>query len=130
MGLILDTNFIIFAERESRKSIPLRTQHFLGQHSDETFFSTFTIAGELACGASAENIQERERICQPFQILPSSPQISWHYGVLYRHLASLGQMIGTNDLWIAATALYYDFGLVTLTTKEFERVPRLRIHTY
>ncbi|MGE3313137.1 MAG: hypothetical protein AB7O66_24490 [Limisphaerales bacterium] len=50
MGLILDTSFVIFAEREARRAVSGRADAFLAGREDETFFITFTIAGELACG--------------------------------------------------------------------------------
>ncbi|MFN0079131.1 MAG: hypothetical protein ACKVY0_21930 [Prosthecobacter sp.] len=53
MGLILDTNFIITAEREARTGKRGKADVFLEAHQDESFYITFTIAGELACGDSA-----------------------------------------------------------------------------
>lgn len=56
---------------------------------------------------------------------PWTPEIAWHYGEVYRALAARGQLIGANDLWIAATALAHDFGLVKGNPDEFIRVPGL-----
>ena len=53
MGLILDTSFLVFAEREARRGVPGRADAFLAQRPSDTFFITFTVAGELACGQSA-----------------------------------------------------------------------------
>ena len=53
MGLILDTNFIITAEREAKGGSSVRTDTFLAAHADEKVFITFTIADEFACGRSA-----------------------------------------------------------------------------
>ena len=50
MGLILDTNFIITAEREARHRVAGRTDRFLASRPNETLFITFA---ELACGQSA-----------------------------------------------------------------------------
>jgi tRNA(fMet)-specific endonuclease VapC len=57
-------------------------------------------------------------------------EISWVYGELFRHLAARGHLIGTNDLWIAATALVHDMGVVTRNTEEFQRVPNLLVVGY
>ena len=130
MGLILDTNFIITAEREAKRGEPARADAFFATHAAETFLITFTVAGELACGTSAAAKAEWERLCRPYPILPWSREISWQYGVLYRHLASSGGMIGTNDLWIAATALVHGMGVVTANQSEFERVPGLEVVGY
>jgi len=56
VGLILDTNFVIAAEREASRRVQGPADAFLAAHGQETFFITFTIAGELACGRSATPI--------------------------------------------------------------------------
>jgi tRNA(fMet)-specific endonuclease VapC len=42
-------------------------------------------------------------------------------------LATRGEVIGSHDLWIAATALAHGFGVVTGNTRDFGRVPGLRV---
>ena len=130
MGLILDTNFVIAAEREARHSQPGRADAFLSQRANETFFITFTVAGELTCGQSASTRRDWERLCRPYPILPWTMEVAWHYGEIYRTLAARGQLIGTNDLWIAATALANGFGLVTNNRDEFSRVEGLVVETF
>lgn len=130
MGLILDTNFVIAAEREARRAVPGRADAFLLQHVSEQFFITFTVAGELACGQSASARQDWENLCRPYPVLPWTAEIAWQYGELYRQLAKQGKLIGTNDLWIAATALAHGHGIVTNNRDEFSRVPGLVVETF
>ena len=130
MGLILDTSFVISAEREARRATPGRIDAFLAQKADETLFITFTTAGELACGQSASARGDWERLCRPYPILPWSSEIAWRYGEIYRHLAARGQLIGANDMWIAATALAHGYGLVTSNRDEFGRVPGLVVEGF
>ena len=130
MGLILDTSFVIAAEREARRGENVRTQAFLERHPDESFFITFTVAGELACGQSASTRRDWELLCRPYPVLPWTLEISWQYGEIYRVLAAKGQLIGGNDLWIAATALAHGYGVVTANTSEFGRVPGLRVEAF
>lgn len=130
MGLILDTNFVITAERDARRGVAGRAHAFLASHASETFHITFTVAGELACGQSAAGRRDWERLCRPYPILPWTREISWHYGEIYRTLAAKGQLIGGNDLWIAATALAHGFAIVTNNTNEFHRVPGLVVEGY
>ncbi len=130
MGLILDTNFVIAAEREARRKQSGDAFRFLETHSAETLWITFTIAGELACGDSSATQQEWSHLCKPFPILPWTREISWQYGVLYRHLKSQGALIGSNDLWIASTALTHGMGVVTRNLSEFQRIPGLAVYRF
>jgi tRNA(fMet)-specific endonuclease VapC len=54
-------------------------------------------------------------------------EIAWQYGELYRALSAVGQLIGSNDLWIAATALVHNMPVVTANRAEFTRVPGLSV---
>jgi tRNA(fMet)-specific endonuclease VapC len=56
--------------------------------------------------------------------------IAWIYGEIYRALAASGNLIGSNDLWIAATGLAHQLGVVTNNVKEFRRVPGLVVETF
>lgn len=53
-----------------------------------------------------------------------------HYGKIRHHLTRQGTPIGPNDLLIAAQALAADLILVTANTREFARVPSLRIENW
>jgi len=130
MGLILDTNFVITAEREARRGEAGRADGFLAGHPDGRFYITFTVAGELACGRSAAARRDWERLCGPYPVLPWTMEVSWLYGQVYRILAEQGRLIGGNDLWIAATALAHGFGVVTDNLSEFRRVPGLEVKGY
>lgn len=130
MGLILDTNFIIVAEREAKRGITTTIDRFFESRAKESFYITFTVAGELACGQSASPKRDWERLCRPYPILPWSGDVSWQYGEIYRALAAKGQLIGANDMWIAATALVHGMGVVTNNEDEFGRVPGLTVVSY
>ncbi len=130
MGLILDTNFIIVAEREAKRGVTTTIDRFFTSRTKETFYITFTVAGELACGQSASPKKDWERLCRPYPILPWTNEVSWQYGEIYRALAAKGQPIGTNDMWIAATALVHGMGVVTNNVEEFNRVPGLTVVAY
>ncbi len=130
MGLILDTKFIITAEREDRRELPGRIDRLLADRADDLLFITFTVVGELACGQSASRRLDWERPRRPYPVLPRTGEISGQYGEIYRALAAKGHLIGTNDMWIAATALSHGMKLVTNNQDEFECVPGLTVITY
>lgn len=52
------------------------------------------------------------------------------YGKLRADLLNRGQVIGSNDLWIAAQAIRNDLVLVTANTEEFARVPNLKLENW
>ena len=52
------------------------------------------------------------------------------YGQVRTHLERAGTPIGPNDLMIASIALTHNLTLVTHNTREFSRVPDLRIEDW
>ncbi|MCX6867138.1 MAG: type II toxin-antitoxin system VapC family toxin [Verrucomicrobia bacterium] len=130
MGLIVDSNFVICMEREARQLLRGPAVAFLEEHAGERFFMPFTVAGELACGQSMADQRKWRRLCKPFVLLPWTPEVLWQYGEIYRYLQANGMLIGTNDLWIAATALVHGMPLVTHNLKDFRRIPGLAVLPY
>jgi len=130
MELILDTEFVIALERERKRKQQGPAKDFLSQHGPDHFFITFTVAGELACGRSAAAKQAWQRLCHPFFILPWNSEISWTYGEIFRELQSGGNLIGANDLWIAATVLSRKATLVSNNLNDFGRIPDLAVLSY
>lgn len=128
--MILETTFLIDLERELRHGEAGATQAFLERHAGEPLRITFTIAGELAAGIPPRDRQRWEAFLRPFEVLPSSADVCWRYGQTYRYLKTNGLLIGTNDLWIGATALAHDQAVVTRNAKEFGRIPGLRVLDY
>jgi len=130
MELILDTSFVVAIEREAKRRAPAAAHAFLTGRTNDSFFITFTVAGELACGRSASALAEWNRLCRPYAIIPWSREVSWQYGEIYRSLQSTGTPIGTNDLWIAATAIVHGMPIVTNNNADFGRVPALTVLTF
>jgi tRNA(fMet)-specific endonuclease VapC len=129
-ALILDTSFLIDLAREHSRGKPGAALLFLEEHEDARYYVTFVTTGELAAGKSLSNQEAWESFLAPFYVLPSTPEIAWEYGRAFRHLSKNRQMIGANDLWIAATALAHAMPVVTSDTSHFERVPGLDVRTY
>jgi tRNA(fMet)-specific endonuclease VapC len=130
VGLILDTSFVVAAEREGRRGLNGAADAFLAVRAGETFAITFTVAGELACGKSASDLQYWRRLCRPYPVLPWTKDVAWKYGEIYRELQSTGRLIGANDMWIAATAIVNGMGVVTRNASEFQRVAGLAVLTF
>jgi predicted nucleic acid-binding protein len=62
------------------------------------------------------------RVCLPFD-----DRCAGGAGLIRLDLERSGRPIGPNDLLIAATARAHDLVLVTANTREFARVPGLRV---
>jgi len=129
-SLILETTFVIDLEREHNREVPGKAVRFLETHADSRLYLTFTVLGELACGNSLDDREPWEAFVRPFFVLASNAEVSWHFGATYRHLRRNGQLIGANDLWIAATALAYDMPVVTSNVTHYRRVPGLTVVKY
>lgn len=129
-GLILETSFLIDLERERRGEEDGPAHRFLGTIPELHLYLTHSVAGELTAGASLAERAAWESFLAPFHVLPCTLDVSWAYGNAYRHLQRNGLVIGTNDLWIAATALAYALPLVTANLEHFHRVPELEVVGY
>lgn len=130
-GLIVETSFLIDLEREAARDDEGAAHRFLrGLPPSTKLFVTFTVAGELAAGRSMAQRTRWSAFVDRFRVLPSTVEVCWQYGNLYRFLQRNGLLLDTNDLWIAATALAYGMPLVTRNIKHFQRVPDLEIVEY
>jgi len=125
--MILDSNFLIHLERERRRQVQGPASEFLLSHAGSPLFVTPTITGEIACGDSMRDRKIWAAFVGYFPCLELTAEVSWHYSNVFRHLKKNGQMIGQNDLWIAATGLAYEHPVVTRNISEFARVPRLKV---
>jgi len=129
-ALILETTFLIDLERETAHPRPGPALRFLEKNTEDSLYLTFTIAGELAAGRDAAGREAWEEFLAPFHLLSCTPEVCWRYGEAYRYLRENGRLIGTNDLWIAATAVAFAMPLVTRNERHFRRVPGLQVLAY
>jgi tRNA(fMet)-specific endonuclease VapC len=101
----------------------------------EVAVSAVTVA-ELEFGVRKSGDYAREmdvvhRILTPFTLLDFDPhKCGSRYGEIRHRLEAAGKTIGSLDLLIAAHALAIAATLVTNNTKEFARVPGLKIERW
>jgi len=129
-SLILETTFLIDLEREHKQSKKGPAHNVLKQLTYHRLFITDIIAGELAAGKSLSDRDKWERFIGRFRILVINDNAAWEYGKLFRYLKQNRLLIGSNDLWIAATALAYDVPVVTRNVEHYRRVPGLKVLGY
>ncbi len=130
MALIsADTTFLIDLSREAgRSSGPVH--NFLRGHLEDEFTLSVTALGEFAAGFADMADETFIGVKARFRLRPMDDSDAWHYREIFRHLKERGELIGANDLWIAAAALRHGEALVTRNAREFQRVPGLRVLTY
>ena len=128
---LLDTNICIYI-RQKRPEEVLR--RFRKLRPGEAVLSVITY-GELLYGAtkSEQRVTALERLRELVHLLPamSLPDTAAEaYGTIRTELESKGEMIGNNDLWIAAHAVAAGLTLVTNNEREFRRVRRLKMQNW
>lgn len=128
--LILETTFLVDLEREHQRGRPSGAIDFLEANDDARLYLPFVVAGEMAAGVSLKDRKRWETFLGPFYVLPSTAEVSWHFGRTSRYLRENGRLIGSNDLWIAATGLAYGMPVLTRNVDHFRRVPGLDVESY
>jgi tRNA(fMet)-specific endonuclease VapC len=128
---LLDTNICIYI-RQKRPEEVLR--RFRKLRPGEAVLSVITY-GELLYGAakSAHRTEALEKLRELVRLLPALalPETAAEtYGAMRAELELKGEMIGNNDLWIAAHALADGLTLVTNNEKEFRRVRGLKVQNW
>ena len=93
------------------------------------------VLGELELGVWRSQRVEHNRLVldewlTAVQVTAMNADVGRRYGRLRAHLAAAGQLIGPNDLWIAAHALSLGIPLISHNLREFERVPGLAVETW
>ena len=127
----LDTSFLIDLQRERGRSEddgPART--FLQRDPQLELHLSVVALGEFAEGFEDEDHPVLRVVRELHVLLPIDEETAMEYGKVTRRLRDAGRLIGTNDLWIAATSLRHGLPLVTGNTVEFARVDGLDVITY
>jgi len=128
-SLLFDTCFLIDLEREMKRG-PGKAHRFLEGRASARPCLTWVIAGEFAEGFGDMHHAVCTAMLARFEILPMDAATAHRYAVITSHLRRLNQLIGTNDLWIAAAALAWAMPLVTTHEAHFRRVPGLNVVCY
>lgn len=131
MRWLLDTNVCIEILRGRHAGLKQRLMQ--KQWRDLSICSV--VWAELHCGARLANNpkQEQAKLQAAFgswSSLPFDDRAAEAYGAIRALLQRSGQIIGGNDLMIAAIALSNDLTLVTHNVREFSRVPGLSIEDW
>jgi tRNA(fMet)-specific endonuclease VapC len=134
MMYLLDTNIVSYFLRGAS---PALNQRILDSAPEALAISIIS-AGELRYGLSrlppsrraSQLTHQLDALLTAVAVLALPPEAAQHYGSARSQLEAAGTPIGGNDLWIAAHALSQDLTLVTNNTREFERVPGLKLENW
>ncbi len=127
MTYLIDTNIIIFALKDSQRTV---AQRLAATPADEIVLASI-VEAELYHGAEKYTLSDQRRelltdFLALYHRLPFDSRCVAHYAKIRHHLEIRGEIIGGNDLLIAATALTHGLILITHNGGEFARVPGLQ----
>ncbi len=133
MAVLIDTSILIAYER-GQLDVPARVA---GRESEEAFLSVIS-ASELLHGVHraidpairARRLAFVEAVLARFPVLEIDLETARTHAALWSTLAGKGEMIGVHDSWIAATCMAHNLTMVTANTREFDRVPGLRVENW
>jgi tRNA(fMet)-specific endonuclease VapC len=123
---LLDTNVCI--QLLTGRSLSVQKRFLSHQPSEIKICSI--VRAELEYGARhsqkiTTNLALLEQFCEPLESLSFDDRCAYHYGLIREELTKKGQLIGANDMLIAAIALANQCTLVTHNIKEFSRISNL-----
>lgn len=129
MLYFIDTNICISCMRGSRKTETLGYKFIL--HENDIKIPAIVVA-ELMHGVykskfTGITLKETEDFLADLEIVPFDYDSAVAYGKIKASLERKGQVIGPNDMLIAATALAYNATLITNNTQEFSRIDGLNL---
>jgi tRNA(fMet)-specific endonuclease VapC len=129
MAYLLDTNIV--SELVTHPSGPVARR--ISEIDEEAVATSIIVAGELRFGAvkrGAQRLIRRvEAVLAALAVLPLEPPADAVYAELRAALERHGQLIGANDLWIAAHAVALGCVLVTADAG-FSRVSGLKTENW
>ena len=127
---MLDSNTLSDLIRNPQGAIMQR----LDATEPDAVCTSIVVACELRFGARRKGsdvlTQRVEQLLDTLAVLPLDPPADQHYADIRATLERAGTPIGSHDLFIAAHARSRDITLVTHNTREFARVPGLRVEDW
>ncbi|MCZ9293850.1 type II toxin-antitoxin system VapC family toxin [Corynebacterium sp. c8Ua_172] len=106
----------------------------LGSLAADDLVMSSVVLGELLVGVRKAGLEEQERrirdVSRQMPLVGINQAEAAEYASIRVDLEQRGQLIGPNDLWIAAQARANNLTLVTANEREFARVPGLRVENW
>jgi tRNA(fMet)-specific endonuclease VapC len=130
MAFLLDTNIVSDLVRHPYGRVAQRIAEVGSDH----VFTSILVAAELYYGTGrkrSQRLSDRlDGILVRINVLPFEAPADRLYAEVRIRLEQAGNIIGANDLFIAAHALALQYTLVTNNMREFSRIPGLKIENW
>ena len=128
---LIDTDICIYVRLRRPPEV---LERFRSLAAEEAAISIITF-GELTYGAEKSRDTDRAldtlgTLTEFLEVLPMPVEAGRFYGWIRTMLERKGEMIGGNDLWIAAHAVAERLTLVTNNEREFRRVEGLAVENW
>jgi tRNA(fMet)-specific endonuclease VapC len=125
MRYLLDTNVLSDLIRNPQG----RVMRHISKVGEEQVCTSVIVAAELRYGAvkkgSQRLVRQLEVVLGALEVLPFEAPADVTYGELRARLERAGQLIGGNDLLIAAQVITLGYTVVTANDREFARIEGL-----
>ena len=127
----LDANTCIYCLNENSESI---RQKILSTSPLEIKIPA-VVKAELLVGAYKSKAPQRsleklESFLQPFEVVPFDDPVAYEYAAIRKQIEENGNVVGPNDLMIAAIVRFHEGILVTNNTREFSRIDGLALENW
>jgi tRNA(fMet)-specific endonuclease VapC len=130
---LLDTNILSDVIRNRTGNVAKKIGR-MTRAERRSLCTSIIVAAELRFGGAKKStlplIERIDEVLQTVTVLPLEEDADRHYARLRAQLERVGSPISGNDLLIAAHALATNSILVTDNTREFRRIPELRMENW
>ena len=127
---LLDTNIVIYVLKRRPKEV----LEIFNRNASRMAISSITLSEPIFGAEKSPNVDKNLEAIEEFvshlDVLPYDAKASQHYGQIKASLEKRGEIIGENDIHIAAHAISQGLILVTNNLREFKRVPNLALENW
>jgi len=131
MSYLLDTNTCIYFLNERSERL---TRRIKSTHPKDIAVCSIVKAelyyGALKSTRAAENLRKQHEFLEKFRSFSFDDRAAEAYGRIRTRLEKSGNLIGPNDMLIAAIAIANDVTVVTHNFDEFERIENLNVEDW
>jgi tRNA(fMet)-specific endonuclease VapC len=127
VAVLIDTSVLVDDER---RGTPLEVVAAGAERAVSVVTASELLHGAHRAGDAAVRMRRHafvEAVLARLQPIPITLHVARAHAELWARLEADGRLIGSHDLWIAATALAHGMAVATVNARHFERVPGLEV---